>query len=697
VNADLPVQTIDQDTFGYGPFAEQLAPNLILRSGAPSLIAGIEAPWGAGKTSFLNLTRNALQVHQTPPLVIDYFPWLYSTVDALLLGFCTQLTSQLRAQSPDAYATIGTALTELSQALSPLAQLSEHDAGVLLVNLGIKIAGRVFKGLAKKKTVDLSNARTKVQDAITAYGRPIVIFIDDVDRLAPKEIRLLFQFIKAVAAFNGVAYVVAYDRIPVENALSFGGKLDGREYLKKFIQVPIRLPRISNLLLQRYFKRAVHELASDVTPNLSIPEQASLEECAAIQSILRTLKTPRDVVRSLNLTKMRLSDCRDEIDIKDLFSFVILDIICPEAMELVRSHPGIFLSRFIDHPEFASSAAEDSGVSILAERSELQESKKKLYGSLPADKRESAIELLDMLFPGEGLSPDVRTAASSHGLIKLLYGGGSPLSFSVKEVREFQNGSQRKQIISEKVEAGVLREWIIFASAIEPASTPIDPNDLADSLIEAVLAVPDTDPMRSNHRLIGEYLRELLEFIDVEQRLPFLLHITDQSKNLVISEDLLVRLARETGLWSNGRSYALGENPIPAGWKRTVSLEQIVELERIWLGQVRLAAQEDRLHQQPGLPSILFRWGQFSNNDYSEPRSYIHTFASIHDPLLILSQFPTEMSLEGIEKLVADPARMHAELSRYSSDPELRDMAKGAMQKLQAAATNQETTGTQAT
>ena len=52
MNADLPVQTPEQDTFGYGSFAEQLAPNLIVPTGAPSLIAGIEGPWGAGKTSF---------------------------------------------------------------------------------------------------------------------------------------------------------------------------------------------------------------------------------------------------------------------------------------------------------------------------------------------------------------------------------------------------------------------------------------------------------------------------------------------------------------------------------------------------------------------------------------------------------------------------------------------------------------------
>jgi len=620
-------------------------------------------------------------------LIVDYFPWLYSTVDALLLGFCTQLSSQLRRQAPDTYATVGAALTELSQALaSPLAQLSEHHAGVLIFNFGLKVTGRLFKGLARRKTIDLSNARTRVQDAITAFGRPIVIIIDDVDRLAPEEIRLLFQFIKAVAAFSGVAYVVAYDRVPVENALSFDGKLDGREYLKKFIQIPIRLPRISSLLLQRYFRRAVNDLAHHITPNLSKEEQNSLEECAAIQPILRTLKTPRDVVRSLNLARMRLADCRGEINLQDLFSFVILEITCPEAMELVRNNPGIFLGRFLSHPEFTSISAEDPAA-ILPERKEVHDRKHKLYDTLPPENRKFATDLLNRLFPAEAVSPDVRTAASSHGLIKLLYGGGSPLSFSVREVREFHNGDRRKQILADKVAANALREWVFFASAIEPTSVLVDPKDLADCLIHAASAVPDADWVRSIHRLIGEYLRELLDFIPKDERAPFLDHVMTQSNNLVVSEEILLRLSREAGLWNNGKSFALGDNPIPADWKRTVSLEQILEFQQKWISQVRLAAAEGRLHLQPGLPSILFRWGQFSNNDYSQPRQYIETLSKTHDPLLILSQLPPEMSFQTLEALIVNPANIRSAVSRYSSEPEIRDRVNKTLQAFETAAT----------
>ena len=48
----------------------------------------------------------------------------------------------------------------------------------------------VMQGLHQ---IDLSNAREKVQSAIDTAGRPIIIVIDDVDRLRPEEIRFCFS------------------------------------------------------------------------------------------------------------------------------------------------------------------------------------------------------------------------------------------------------------------------------------------------------------------------------------------------------------------------------------------------------------------------------------------------------------------------------------------------------------------------
>jgi predicted KAP-like P-loop ATPase len=110
METDVPIIDPRDDRFGYQPFASQLAPSLILRAGTPSLIVGVEAGWGTGKTSFLNLTRHALQSAVEEPLVVDYQPWLYSTIDALLLGFCTQMAAQLENRNPQKFEKIGSAL-----------------------------------------------------------------------------------------------------------------------------------------------------------------------------------------------------------------------------------------------------------------------------------------------------------------------------------------------------------------------------------------------------------------------------------------------------------------------------------------------------------------------------------------------------------------------------------------------------------
>lgn len=161
METDVPIGTPEEDRFGYYPFAAKLAPSLILPPSAPSLVVGVEAGWGTGKTSFFNLVRHSLGRCEKPPLTIDYQPWLYSTVDSLLLGFCRQLAAQLEKRSPAKYEQLCAALNELSQAVSPLAQMSEHHAAMLAAAGGLKILSRIFALFARRNVIDISNARER--------------------------------------------------------------------------------------------------------------------------------------------------------------------------------------------------------------------------------------------------------------------------------------------------------------------------------------------------------------------------------------------------------------------------------------------------------------------------------------------------------------------------------------------------------
>lgn len=520
-----------------------------------------------------------------------------------------------------------------------------------------------------------------VQQAITDYGQPIVIFIDDIDRLPPQEIRLLFQFIKAVGAFEGVSYVLAYDPFPVERALSFDGDLNGREYLKKLVQLPIKLPRISNLLLQRYFKGAIERLNSELSPKLSEDEQKILESCAAMPVVLRSLKTPRDVVRLFNVFRLRLHDCRGEVKLDELLVFVLLELVSPEAVELVRTHSSVFLAGLSYHPEFSALDMDGDTARLFQKEEELRTAKANLFEEILPANRDTARSLVDQLFSSSThmLSQDARPASSPHGLIKLLYGGGSPLSFSIKEVEDFLQDRDRDRILDEKVAAGVLREWLIFASSISNLARIANPSSLADLLIAASLISSDEDRVHSIHRIVGEYLTELLELVDEKERSAFLDAIVNQRKNLAVAEDVLIRLARAAGLWANGQSFAIGKKPASPEWKNFISIEDIPELQKQWLNQVRSEAAADRLHQQPLLASILHRWGQFNENNYSEVQKYIVDFSAEHDPIIIFGHFPLANSLDGLEKIISDPSPIRAALKRYSEEPEFRKLSLKAV------------------
>ena len=75
--------------------------------------------------------------------------------------------------------------------------------------------------------------------------KPIVVVLDDIDRLSTSEIRDVFKLVRLTANFPNIIYIVAFDRNRVEEALAEQG-VPGRDYLEKILQVAIDLPVVPN-------------------------------------------------------------------------------------------------------------------------------------------------------------------------------------------------------------------------------------------------------------------------------------------------------------------------------------------------------------------------------------------------------------------------------------------------------------------
>ncbi|MDA8481187.1 KAP family NTPase, partial [Citrobacter sp. Awk 4] len=85
----------DPDLLNRLAFANHLANVLLLNYDDDCLTVSLEAEWGYGKTSVINLVKGALNEKESNPIIVEYNPWLAGKPESLIQDFLLQFSSQL--------------------------------------------------------------------------------------------------------------------------------------------------------------------------------------------------------------------------------------------------------------------------------------------------------------------------------------------------------------------------------------------------------------------------------------------------------------------------------------------------------------------------------------------------------------------------------------------------------------------------
>ena len=229
IATDHPIEHADHDTLQRSELAKSFARRVLSLSASKGLVVGVFGPWGSGKTSYINLARSAFNEKNVP--ILDFNPWMFSGTEQLVERFFAEISDQLKLRD----------LKELGKAL-------EEYGTVLTGRLGFwfKLTG-IF---LRRKSRGLSGRREKIENALAERDKPIVVVVDDVDRLSGSETRDIFKLVRLTASFPNIVYIVACDRKRVETALH-GDGVDGRDYLGKIIQIPFDLPELPRHLFKK--------------------------------------------------------------------------------------------------------------------------------------------------------------------------------------------------------------------------------------------------------------------------------------------------------------------------------------------------------------------------------------------------------------------------------------------------------------
>ena len=229
---ERPIRAAAEDKLERGAFIERLCDAVIARGTkkATGITIGIIGPWGSGKSSILNLLHNYIEQHHPDAIVVRFDPWLISGRNDLISEFIAELIAELQ-RGPEGKTRFRAAIGKLidyGNTLSPLATLVPYGTAVKDV---LKMAK---DHLDREKS--LHEQRRELMEALAGVAAPIVVLIDELDRIEDEEIRMVAQLVRSVADFPGISYVLAYDAERVMRALggsensSAGGLISRRSY-----------------------------------------------------------------------------------------------------------------------------------------------------------------------------------------------------------------------------------------------------------------------------------------------------------------------------------------------------------------------------------------------------------------------------------------------------------------------------------
>lgn len=226
---DYPITNTEHDQLRRSPLAKKIAETINGFEEKDSFVIGIEGAWGSGKTSFINLILNDIDIDKASYFIFN--PWNFSDETSLLRDFFVQLSQSVEK-------VVGKSLGD------KVRSYATRVANIELID-DFGFWGKLVRFVLSIFTKDqsLQSLRKDLDRELSKVDKKIVIVIDDIDRLDQKETKLIFKLVKLTANFKNTIFVLSYDREQVEKRITDrDAGIIGGDYLRKIVQVAFTLP-----------------------------------------------------------------------------------------------------------------------------------------------------------------------------------------------------------------------------------------------------------------------------------------------------------------------------------------------------------------------------------------------------------------------------------------------------------------------
>lgn len=653
IGAEAPIRTASEDRLRRADFAGRIAGVLSELSLREGRVFAIRGGWGFGKSSLKNLITERLDARSDGADWLDFNPWQWGGGDAIARALFSQIADRLggehskaalaRAEALRRYGTILTgAGAQLKDAgrTGHLVSMVLTNASVIAVasaigfdlptaakvaavlaalSVGVPLLGRVLSHLGRDRGNEpLDKVRKALEVRLRELDRPLVAFVDDIDRLEPEQIRMLLRQVKANANLPNIVFVLLFQPSIVERALDPVADGDGRAFLEKIVQANFDLPAVPASVVHRIFGDELSELAEPYATEANGFSQTRWGNAfvGCIQPLLRNMRDARRLISSIAV-HIPLHTAGD------VFEVNVIDFLLLEALRVFEPnlHEALFREREL----------------VLQERG---------YGRRDAD-RAAAERLLDIVPEGRRLiARDV--LKELFPTLEWAYGGTN-----------YADGFHREWLTSKRVctsryfpryfelqtAAGEMseRRFVEFLDAttmderLAAAIADIEADSLLPSLVARLDESVDRLPVENAAVLLPGMFRIAQKLAGLRDADPFSSPWISAWRATSwflkrIPKDVRGDLTLEAFRQTNALSVAaiLIHLSDPADQKKgeandfdpTLDLETVEAMKAEWLHMIRSrAADGDTLIVEPDLVSLLYRWRDYAGS-LDEPRAW---------------------------------------------------------------------------
>lgn len=326
IPGDNPISEPSQDVLGRTRLAQVFAEQVLSLDASRGLVVGVLGPWGSGKTSFVNLVRSDLASKLIP--IVDFNPWMFSGTDQLMQAFFMEVSAQLKLRKD--LAPLGEDIEQYGDIFAGLGWLPLVGTWIERARMGSKLVGKILQD----KKQGISGKRKTIEDALSKLEKPIVIVLDDIDRLTTEEIRAVFRLVRLTASFPNLVYILLFDRHRVETALAEDG-IPGRDYLEKILQLAMDLPAVPELNLTQQLLSSIDEALEGIAQPGPFDEDRWPD--ILMETIRPLIRNMRDVRRYTAAVRFAVTALEGRVALVDVLALEATRTFVPDAFQRLSS------------------------------------------------------------------------------------------------------------------------------------------------------------------------------------------------------------------------------------------------------------------------------------------------------------------------------------------------------------------------